>query len=123
VSAGPAAPGPRLVHDADAPGARNQPAPHRTPPTRRAWLLALLVAVALLAAFEWRRAAALESRVRALSEALATAQAELTARREQIGAIRASVDDMRTRVEGLAALAAEEPTARPSPPAEAAPAH
>jgi len=123
VTAGPAAPGPRLVYDADAPGARNRPDPPRTPAPRRSWLVVLLVAVALLAAFQWRRAALLDGRVHALSQALATAEAELGARRAQLGEIRASVDDVRARVEGLAALAAEEPTARPAPTAEASPAH
>jgi hypothetical protein len=124
VSAGPVAPGPRLVYDADAPGSPKTAPPPRLTPRHRPWLpIAFAVAFALLAAFEWHRAAALETRVQALSTALATAQAELTARREQLDAIRASVSDVRARVEGLAALAAEEPTAPPAPSAEAPAAH
>jgi hypothetical protein len=120
VSPGPA-PGPRLVYDADAPGTHAPPGPRSA---SRPWLLiALVAAAALLAAFEWQRAAALETRVGDLSRALATAQAELGARRAQLDAIRSSVDDVRTRVDGLASLAAEEPSARSAPPVESGPAH
>jgi hypothetical protein len=123
VSSRPAAPGPRLVYDADAPGT-HAPQSARSRPRRSAWLpIALVAAALLLAAFQWQRAAALETRVGELSRALASAQAELGARRAQLDAIRTSVDDVRKRVEGLASLAAEQPTPPPARPAEAAPAH
>ena len=124
MSPGPAAPGPRLVYDADAPGTHAVPGPARSRARRPAWLLlALVAAVGLLAAFQWQRAAALEARVGELSRSLATAQAEIGARRAQLDAIRASVDDVRTRVEGLASIAAEEPAAPPASRGTAAPAH
>lgn len=122
MSAGPVVPGPRLVCDADSAAAPSTATP--TPSTRRPWLaIVLFAAVALLAAWEWRRAAALETRVGELSAALATAQGELTARRQQLDAIRTSVDDVRERVAGLASLAAQEPTAPSVSPAETDPAH
>jgi hypothetical protein len=124
VSSRPAAPGPRLVYDADAPGTHAVPGQARSRSRRPAWLLiALAAAVGLLAAFQWQRAAALEARVGELSRALATAQAEIGARRAQLDAIRASVDDVRARVDGLVSLAGEEPTAPAGRPAERAPAH
>ncbi len=123
MSPGPAAPGPRLVYDADAPGTQAPPGP-RSRSSRQSWLgIALIAAAALLAVFQWQRAAALETRVAELSRALATAQAEIGARRAQLDAIRSSVDDVRTRVDGLASLAAQEPSARSAPPVDAAPAH
>jgi len=123
VSSRPAAPGPRLVYDADAPGT-HAATPARTRTRRPTWIaIALVAAALLLAAFQWQRATALEARVGELGRALATAQAELGARRAQLDAIRASVDDVRKRVEGLASLAAEPPTAPPARPAEPAPPH
>jgi hypothetical protein len=44
-----------------------------------------------------------------LSASLATAQAELTARRQHLDAIRASVADMRLRVGALESLAGADP--------------
>ena len=124
MSPGPAAPGPRLVYDADAPGTQAPPGPTRSRTRRPAWLpIALLAAAVVLAAFQWQRAAALEARVGELSRALATAQAEIGARRAQLDAIRASVDDVRTRVAGLASLAAEEPGKPAAPPAAIPPSH
>jgi hypothetical protein len=125
----PAATGPRLVYDADttpnsSPGSnRPSAAPTRAPRDRsRTWLVVALVAFALLAGFEWRRAVALEARVAELTNSLATAEAEIAARREQLGAIRTAVDDLSQRVAGLAALASDDPGAARVPPADAAPA-
>jgi uncharacterized coiled-coil protein SlyX len=82
----------------------------------------MLLAFALLAGFEWRRAAALETRVAELAASLATAQAEIEARRAQLGAIRASVEDLSQRLAALAEVAAEEPAAPSVPPADTSPA-
>lgn len=105
---GPAAPGPRLVYDADAPGRADAPAPRE--PRRRPWWIVLVVALAIAAGLEWRRAAALEARVDELSAALAAAEAEIASRSRHLDAIRASLDDVRQRVDGLSALAAQDPT-------------
>lgn len=126
MTSGPAPSGPRLVYDAGAPKTGAQtPAPtepaRRSSSSRRWWILGL-VALALLAAFQWQRAAALETRVGELTASLATARAEIAARSEQLRAIRSSVDDLRDRVAGLATLAAEEPTAPSLSPSETAPA-
>lgn len=108
------APGPRLVR----PDEPLLPAP----PQRRGAgrlgivLLAVLFAVAAgVGVQQARRAAALEARVGALSAALGAAQAEIGARRAQLESIRASVADVRDRIDGLEALAAQEPAA-PAPP-------
>jgi hypothetical protein len=120
VSTGPAAPGPRLVYDADATTDRIPLGPPEPPPRRRPWIALALLAALLLAGFQAWRAAELTSRVEVLTADLAAARAEIAARRQQLDAIRASVDDVRERVAGLAALAAEEPTAPSAQPPTAA---
>jgi hypothetical protein len=109
----PVAGGPRLVPDAAppaTPGARASDPQH---PARRVVLrilaAALLVAALAATAVEHRRAGALEARVADLSASLATAQAELTARRQHLDAIRSSVVDMRERVGALESLAGADP--------------
>lgn len=126
MTSGPAPSGPRLVYDAGT-AKSGAPTPAPTEPARRGssgrrWWILALVALALLAAFQWQRAAALETRVGELTASLATARAEIAARNEQLRAIRSSVDDLRDRVAGLATLAAEEPTAPSVSPSEGAPA-
>lgn len=121
---GPAAPGPRLVYDADAPerSVATAAAGAAKEPRRRPWLALLLVAVALLAGFQWYRATGLAAQVESLTAELASARGEIAARSRHLDAIRSSVEDVRERVAGLVSLAAEEPTAASVPPAEAAPA-
>ena len=108
----PAAGGPRLVPDAAAaatPGAISSVPERPARPVLRILAAALLVAALLAAAAEHRRAGALEARVTDLSASLATAQAELTARRQHLDAIRSSVADMRERVGALESLAGTDP--------------
>jgi len=119
---GPAAPGPRLVYDADAPERSVAPAGPAKEPRRRIWLALLLVATALLAGFQWQRANGLAEQVEALTAELATARGEIAARSRHLDAIRGAVEDVRERVTGLASLAAEEPIAASVPPSDAAPA-
>jgi hypothetical protein len=95
------------------------------PPERRSAgrfgvaLLVLLFAIAAVVGLQqMRRAAALEVRVGELSAALSAAKAEIGARRAQLETIRASVADVRERIVGLEAVAAQEPGA---PAASAAP--
>ena len=109
----PAAGGPRLVPDAAAPATPGAISSVPERPARRPVLrilaAALLVAALVAAAAEHRRAGALEARVTDLSASLATAQAELTARRQHLDAIRSSVADMRLRVGALESLAGADP--------------
>lgn len=82
--------------------------------------LALLLAAALVAAlvgFGWalHRARVLAARVDGLEASLASAHAELAARRRHLGAIRAGIASLRERVDALEALAARDPTSKPSP--------
>ena len=107
--------GPRLVRDVASPaneGARAS-APERSAqlPGLRIVAVTLFIVALVAAAAEHRRAGALESRVLGLSASLATAQAELAARREHLDAIRSSVVDMRERVGALESLAGADPTA------------
>jgi hypothetical protein len=121
----PAAPGPRLVYDADAPerSIGTATAGSAQQPRRKPWLALLLVAAALLAGFQWHRANGLAQQVGALTAELATARGEIAARSRHLDAIRGAVEDVRERMAGLASLAAEEPTAASVPPSDAAPAH
>lgn len=128
MSSEPEPSGPRLVYDAAAgkagpPIAATESATpaRRGSPSRRWWIVGI-AAFAVLAAFQWQRAAALETRVADLTSSLATARAEIASRRQQLEAIRSSVEDLRERVAGLASLAADEPTAPSIPPSEPAPA-
>ena len=116
----PAAGGPRLVPDAAPPETPIAIASASERPVRRPVLrilaAALLVAALVAAATEHRRAGALEARVTDLSSSLATVQAELTARRQHLDAIRSSVADMRERVGVLESLAGADPAVPPGTP-------
>jgi uncharacterized coiled-coil protein SlyX len=81
-------------------------------------LLAVLFAVAAgIGVQQMRRAAALEARVTELSTALVAARVEIDARRAQLETIRASVADVRERIAGLEAVAAQDPGAPAAPAA------
>lgn len=110
--------GPRLVYDAE-----SAAVPTSAPPvsTQRRWMLRVAVVAGLLitsvlALSEHRRAAALEARVAELAMALSSAQAEISARRQHLDAIRSSVAEMQTRVTALEALAGADPTPPPTAP-------
>ena len=116
--------GPRLVYDAEVPGV-----PASTPPASaqrrrmlRVAVAAGLVIAAALALSEHQRAAVLEARVAELATALSGAQAEISARRQHLDAIRSSVAEMQQRVVALEALAGADPAPPPAAP-EAAPGH
>jgi hypothetical protein len=116
--------GPRLVYDADSPAASTSAPPASL---QRRWVLRVAVAAGLLilgavALSEHQRAAALEARVAELAVALSDAQAELSARRQHLDAIRSSVAEMRERVGVLEALASADP-APPSVAPRATPGH
>lgn len=104
--------GPRLVRDAESPGASISAPPVSSP---RRWVLRIVVGVGILVLCaaglaEHQRATVLEARVAELAAALSGAQAELSARRQHLDAIRSSVADMRERVGALEALAGADPT-------------
>jgi hypothetical protein len=107
---------PRLVFDADVPGAI-PPAPATEPgrPPRDRTLpmiLALLLAVVAIAGVgEYRRASRLQARVAELTTALDAAQAEIAARSAQLDAIRGAVGEIRERVGALESLAGADPAA------------
>ncbi|RIL07745.1 MAG: hypothetical protein DCC71_01920 [Proteobacteria bacterium] len=121
---------PRLVYDADAPKSAEAPSAPETAPDRKRWrsalrvlVAALLVAVAIVAVEEWRRAAALEARVEELTASLASAQREIAARRAQIDTIRGSLADVRERIHALESVAAADPAAPPAQAPSQTPAH
>jgi uncharacterized coiled-coil protein SlyX len=110
---------PRLVRPDDAP-----PAPAGAA-ARRAWLLPLALAAALVAAAGWglaaRRAITLEGQVAELSGALAAARAEISARQEHLEALRGAAAEVAASVAALRALAEQPPIpAAPVPPPAAA---
>ncbi|HEX4930872.1 MAG TPA: hypothetical protein VFV62_09190 [Gaiellaceae bacterium] len=116
--------GPRLVYDAESPTG-----PPSAPPasSQRRWVLRVAVAAGLviaaaLALSEHQRAAVLEARVAELATALSSAQAEISARRQHLDAIRSSVAEMQQRVVALEALAGADPVQPPAAP-EATPGH
>jgi hypothetical protein len=103
--------GPRLVHDTVSPAVPISAPPASSP---RRWALRVVVVAVLLMVgaaglAEHQRAAVLEARVAELAAARSGAQAELSARRQHLDAIRSSVADMRERVGALEALAGADP--------------
>jgi hypothetical protein len=111
--------GPRLVRPDES--LLEAPPPGRSAGRLGLVLLALLLAIAIGAGVhQMRRASALEARVAELSVALGAARAEIGARRAQLETIRTSVADVRDRVRGLEAIAAQEPSApaAPAPPTD-----
>jgi hypothetical protein len=116
--------GPRLVYDAESPAASTS-APPASP--QRRWVLRVAVAAGLviavvLALSEHQRAAVLEARVAELATALSGAQAEISARRQHLDAVRSSIAEMQARVVALEALAGADPAPPPAAP-EATPGH
>jgi len=93
------------------------------PSGRRAWLLPLVVIVALLAAAGWgtasRRAAGLEAQVAELNGALEAARAEIAARQRHLEALRGAAAEVEARVAALRTLAEQPPTAPVAAPAPA----
>jgi hypothetical protein len=83
---------------------------------RRVLAIALFAAALVAALVEHRRAQSLDLRVSELSASLATARAELVARRQHLDAIRSSVAEMRERVGALESLAGTDPVATPVTP-------
>lgn len=104
--------GPRLVRSGDAPSGQ-PPASSVTGRTAGRWALPLALAIALVAAAAWsvelRRADALALRVRELSRALRSAEAQIDADRRHLGEIRDGVAGVRERLDALQALAAKDP--------------
>ena len=116
----PTAGGPRLVPDSADPATVAAIAPAPAGGARRPGLrvlaVVLFVAALAAAAVEHQRAQTFETRAIELSASLATAQAELTARRQHLDSIRSSVADMRERVAALESLAGADPAASPAMP-------
>lgn len=116
----PAVGGPRLVHGTPASVAQAHGFPAPQQPTQRPFLrvvaAALIVGALVAAVIEHRRAESLDLRVSELSASLATARAELVARRQHLDAIRSSVAEMRERVGALESLAGADPAASPVTP-------
>jgi uncharacterized coiled-coil protein SlyX len=112
-----APPGPRPVRT---PAERGEPAApvgrgrgHRL---LRLALAAVLVLAAAAGLVEMRRARYLEARLTEQSAALAAADAEIAARRDQLGALRRGLADVRQRLEALEAAAARDPRVRGGAP-------
>jgi hypothetical protein len=120
MPASPTPPGPRLVRADEAPPPAAAPP---RPAGGRAWLLPLIVLVALVAALGWgrasHRAADLEAQVTALTGALEAARSEITARQRHLEAVRGAAAEVEARVVELRALAERSPTAPGALPPEA----
>ena len=120
MSASNPPPGPRLVRPEDGP---SPPVAAPRPPTRRAWLLPLALAAALVAFAGWgfsaHKASGLEARVAELSGALDAARAEITARQRHLESLRGAAAEVEARVAELRTLAEQTPTAPVVAPAPA----
>lgn len=118
MSSPPSPPRPRLVRPDEAPPAPTAPGRGGR---RRAWLLPLALAAALVAAAGWgleaRRATGLAGRVAELEGALGAARAEIGARQRHLEEVRRAAVEAEAGMAALRALAERDPAAAP----EAAP--